>query len=100
MVLLSDGENGTSLAIKEALVNGLGVVISRHSASELDETKPYITIIPDDKMQDLEYIEQEIEKNRDISIKSRKEIREYGMETFSLTKLIAKYVKNIESIIK
>jgi len=100
MVLLSDGENGTSLAIKEALVNGLGVVISRHSASELDETKPYITIIPDDKMQDLEYIEQEIAKNREISVKSRKEIREYGMETFSLTKLIAKYVKNIESIIK
>ena len=100
MVLLSDGENGTSLAIKEALVNGLGVVISRHSASELDETKPYITIIPDDKMNDLEYIENEIVKNREVSVQSRKEIREYGMETFSLTKLIAKYVKNIESIIK
>lgn len=99
MVLLSDGENGTSLAIKEALVNGLGVVISRHSASELDTTKSYITIIPDDKMQDLEYIQNAIEENRECSVSSRKEIREYGMETFSLTKLIDKYVKNIESII-
>jgi len=100
MVLLSDGENGTSLAIKEALVNGLGVVISRHSASELDVSKPYITVIPDDKMEDLEYIQKAIEKNRKVSVKSRKKIREYGMETFSLTKLIARYVESIESIIK
>lgn len=99
MVLLSDGENGTSLAIKEALVNGLGVVISRHSASELDTSKPYITIIPDDKMEDLDYVQNAIQENRECSVKMRKEIREYGMETFSLTKLIDKYVKNIESIL-
>jgi hypothetical protein len=100
MVLLSDGENGTSLAIKEALVNGLGVVISRHSASELDITKPYITVIPDDKMNDLEYIQTAIDNNRKVSVETRSEIREYGMETFSLTKLIDKYVNNIENIIK
>lgn len=99
MVLLSDGENGTSLAIKEALVNGLGVVISRHSASELDDTKPYITIIPDDKMQDMDYIQKSIEDNRKCSVENREKIRKYGMETFSLTKLISKYVQNIESIL-
>jgi hypothetical protein len=99
MVLLSDGENGTSLAIKEALVNGLGVVISKHSASELDTSKPYITIVSDDKMQDLDYIQKVIEENRECSVASRKDIREYGMETFSLTKLIDRYVKNIESIL-
>lgn len=99
MVLLSDGENGTSLAIKEALVVGLGVVISKHSAAELDTSKEFITIIPDDKLDDLQYIQQKINENREYSSAHRSEIREYGMETFSLTKLIDKYVANIESII-
>lgn len=99
MVLLSDGENGTSLAIKEALVVGLGVVISKHSASELDTDKKFITIIPDDKLDDLDYIQNEINNNRKYSISHRKEIREYGMKTFSLSTLINKYVKNIESIL-
>lgn len=98
MVLLSDGENGTSLAIKEALVVGLGVVISRHSASELDVTKPFITVIPDEKLSDLNYITEAIHQNRVYSVQSRKEIREYGMKTFSLDSLIKKYICNIESI--
>lgn len=100
MVLLSDGENGTSLAIKEALVVGLGVVISRHSAAELDTNKEFITVIPDDKLSDMEYINQKIKENRNYSCANRQEIRDYGMKTFSLTTLIDKYVKNVESIIK
>jgi len=100
MVLLSDGENGTSLAIKEALVNGLGVVISRHSASEVDTDKPYVTVIPDDKLEDLDYVEQAVNHNRLYSAAHRNEIREYGMETFSLTKLIDKYIQNIEKILQ
>lgn len=100
MVLLSDGENGTSLAIKEALVNGLGIVISKHSASEVDTDKPFVTVIPDDKLKDIEYVTQAVEENRQYSAAHRKEIREYGMETFSLTKLIDKYVQNIEKILQ
>lgn len=100
MVLLSDGENGTSLAIKEALVVGLGVVISRHSAAELDTDKEFITVIPDDKLSDMDYINQKVKENREYSCANRQEIRDYGMETFSLTTLIDRYVKNVESIIK
>ena len=99
MVLLSDGENGTSLAIKEALVCGLGVVISRHSASELDKDKKFITIIPDDKLGDLSYIDEKIKENREYSCAHREEIREYGMDTFSLTTLIEKYVVNVQRIL-
>lgn len=98
MILLSDGENGTSLAIKEALVVGLGVVISRHSASEVDTTKPFVTVIPDNKLTDISYVTEAIESNRQISVVSRKEIRDYGMKTFSLENLIKKYIFNIESI--
>ena len=100
MVLLSDGENGTSLAIKEALVVGLGVVISRHSAAELDVCRDFITVIPDDKLNDMDYINQMIKENREYSCANREEIRQYGMDTFSLTTLIDRYVKNVESIIK
>jgi len=39
-MLLSDGENGTPLVIKEALVAGLGVVVSKYAAHDLDTSLP------------------------------------------------------------
>ena len=55
-MLLSVGENGTPLVIKECLIAGLGVVTSKYCAYELDDSLPFITIVPDDKLEDLDYI--------------------------------------------
>ena len=67
MLLLSDGENGTPLVIKEALIAGLGVVVSKYAAHDLDKSLPFVTVIPDDKWNDIEYVEQELKReSRDI----------------------------------
>ena len=98
MLLLSDGENGTPLVIKEALISGLGVVVSKYAAHDLDKSLPFVTVIPDDKWNDIEYVEQELKKNRDISVTMRKEIRQYGVDNFSWQKLVKTYVENIEGM--
>mgnify|MGYP002640732771 FL=1 len=100
LMLLSDGENGTPLVIKEALVSGLGIVCSRYCAYDLDTSLPFITIIPDDKLNDLEYVENAIEENRKISITMRKEIREYGVSNFSWENIVNQYEKDIIEIMK
>ena len=98
MILLSDGENGTPLVIKEALINGLGVVISKYAAHDVDTSLPFITVIPDDKLNDLDYVRTKIEENRQVSLAMRDQIRDYAIENFSWEKLVKLYVQNIEKM--
>lgn len=97
LVLLSDGE-ADPLVTKEALISGLGLVISEYSSANLDITKPYISVIPENKINDLEYIEKMIHENREISNKMRKEIREDSLIKYNWGNITKNYVKLIESI--
>jgi len=90
LVLLSDGE-ADPLVVKEALIAGLGIVISECSCANLDLSKQFITIIPNEKLDDLEYIENKIIENRKYSIDNREEIRKYALENFAWEKVIDKY---------
>lgn len=92
LILLSDGE-ADPLVIKEALICGLGVVISECSSANLDLNKPFISVIPDNKLNNIEYVKDIIEKNRIISISMREEIRKYAIENFTWKNIINKYIK-------
>ena len=74
------------------------MVVSKYAAHDLDKSLPFVTVIPDDKWNDIEYVEQELKKNRDISVTMRKEIRQYGVDNFSWQVLVKEYVKNIEGM--
>ena len=89
LVLLSDGE-AHPLVCLEAFAAGLGVVISQWAAANLDVSKDFITVIPEDKITDLEFVDTEIVKNRYYSVNNRPQIREYA-ESFSWTKVVEKY---------
>jgi glycosyltransferase involved in cell wall biosynthesis len=97
LVLLSDGE-ADPLVTKEALMAGLGLVISEFSQAGLDIEKPFIDVIPESKINDLSYVESIIEKNRQVSITMRDEIRKYAIEEFDWNNIVKKYLKLIESI--
>ncbi len=98
LVLLSDGE-AHPLVCLEAFAAGLGVVISQWAAANLDVSKDFITVIPEDKINDLEFVDGEIVRNRYYSVNNRPEIREYA-ESFSWTKVVEKYyVPAMEKII-
>ena len=94
LVLLSDGE-ADPLVTKEALMAGLGLVISEFSTANLDLSKPYIDVIPESKIKDVDYVKDIISENRKKSISMRNEIREYGLSNFSWEVIIDKFTKII-----
>ena len=90
LLLLSKGE-ADPLVVKEALMCGLGVVINATSSKNL-LPNDFITIIEDDKMEDLNYIQNKIDENREKSILLRNKIRKYAEDTFSWNVFINKYI--------
>lgn len=90
LILLSDGE-ADPLVVKEALIAGLGLVISECACANLDLSLPFITVIPNDKRADLHYVKREIVRNRLISLKHRAEIREYGLTKFAWNAILDQY---------
>ena len=98
LVLLSDGE-AHSLVIMEAFAAGLGVVISEYAVANLDVDKEFITVIPEKKIKDIEYVEGQIIRNREYSIHHRQEILEYGKQ-FEWKKMLKEhYLPSVEKLI-
>ena len=95
LILLSDGE-AHPLVCCEALVCGLGLVISEFATANLDTTLPFIDVIPNSRLNDLAYIEEVIKKNRETCLSMRQEIRDYGIRTFSWRNVVNHYVRLLE----
>ena len=98
LVLLSDGE-AHPLVCMEALACGLGVVVSQFGTANLDTSKDFIDVIPEDKIGDIGYIESVIIKNREYSTLHRKEILQYSKQ-FSWENVLKNYyIPNVEKVI-
>jgi len=97
LVLLSDGE-AHPLVCMEALAAGLGVVVCEWGKANLDPNKEFITIISEDKINDINYIENQIVKNREYSISHREEILEYAKQFDWETVIQNYYLPNIEKM--
>jgi hypothetical protein len=99
-VLLSSVENTTPLVVKEALICGLGVVVSEQVSMELDTRLDFIDVIPEDKIEDLSYVQNVLEKNKEYSVKNRNKIRDYGIKTFGLSNILEfEYVPKLQSLV-
>jgi hypothetical protein len=97
LLLISEGE-ADPLVVKEALIAGLGVVVNKSSAENLDTSKDFITVIDDDRKDDIEYIREVLEENKKIARNKRAEIRAYGIEKFDIAKECEKYLTIIKSV--
>lgn len=97
LLLISNGE-ADPLVIKEALVAGLGIVINESAAANLI-SKDFISIIPNDKIDDLSYIKDMIEHNKQVSKDKRDEIRKYGILNFDINVICRSYIDIITTII-
>ena len=95
LVLASDGE-ADPLVVKEALVAGLGVVVSRYAAANLDVSQPFITVLQPNMTVDA--IDAAIAENRRVSISMRDAIRAYS-EQFTWNNRVKHYVNTLYSLI-
>ena len=73
------------------MIAGLGLVVSEEASANLDRNKEFIDIVSLKDIENLEYIEN-IDKNNIIkSSKLRGQIREYGINNFSLKNFVNNY---------
>jgi len=98
LILLSDGE-AHPLVCMEAFAAGLGVVVSEWGTANLDLDRKFISVVPEDKIEDISFIEEIIVKNREYSIEHRQEILDYAKEFEWCTILKKHYLPNIEKIV-
>jgi glycosyltransferase involved in cell wall biosynthesis len=98
LVLLSDGE-AHPLVCLEGMAAGLGLVISEFATANLDTTLDWIDVIPESRINDIDYISNVIKENRDKSIRNRHKIREYVTNNFSYDKIVDLYLDEIKKII-
>tara|TARA_R100001594_G_scaffold2905_1_gene11219 strand:+ start:622 stop:1575 length:954 start_codon:yes stop_codon:yes gene_type:complete len=98
LVLLSDGE-AHPLVCLEAFAAGLGVVVSEWAAANLDTDREFITVIAEEKINDVGFVEAMIVKNRNYCNNNREEIIEYAKE-FDWVNVVDKYyVSAMQTII-
>jgi glycosyltransferase involved in cell wall biosynthesis len=90
LVLISERE-AHGIVIIEAMFAGLGIVCSENVFKNFNINAPWFTIIPENKIHDIPFIEIELERNRKIAIQHRNEIREYALKTFD----IDRYIENL-----
>jgi glycosyltransferase involved in cell wall biosynthesis len=90
LVLLSDGE-AHPLVCLEAMSAGLGLVISEWATANLDLDLPFIDVIPESRIHDVEYVENIIKLNREKSVTMRAKIRNYVITNFSWKKIVKDY---------
>lgn len=98
LVLLSDGE-ADPLVVKEALIAGLGVVVTPVAAANLDLSQPFIHVIPFEKLNDPVFVVQVIKKNQTVSLENREIIRDYGIRNFHWSHLVSIYVCLLKTLI-
>ena len=99
LLLISQGE-ADPLVVKEALISGLGVVVNQSSSENLDVSNDFITVLDDNKMDDLQYIREKIQENMAICIAKRQTIRNYGIESFDIQAEVRKYLKLVHQLIQ
>jgi glycosyltransferase involved in cell wall biosynthesis len=99
LILLSDGE-ADPLVTKEAMVAGLGLVLSEAATANLDLNQPFITVVPETEIKNSAFVKTEIEKNRIIAAEMRSEIRKHAIENFSWKKIIPEYINIVKRIIR
>ena len=97
LCLLSAAE-AAPLVCPEALLAGLGLVLSERATANLD-AKPWITIVPTGRLGDLDHVRTVLRENREISVRAREEIRAYGLARFSWSEIYRRYADVVRGLL-
>jgi glycosyltransferase involved in cell wall biosynthesis len=97
LVLLSRYE-AAPLVTCEALMAGLGLVVSEAAAANLDTTLPFIEVVPESLVDNREVVEHAIRHNQCVASAMRNEIREYALAHFDWKNLVSDYLSTLTAL--
>jgi glycosyltransferase involved in cell wall biosynthesis len=97
LVLLSQSE-AAPLVTCEALVAGLGVVVSENAAANLDRDQPFVHVVPEQRIEDRAYLRDAILENQRVAATMRRRIREYGVAKFDWDGIVRQYLREVEQM--
>jgi hypothetical protein len=98
LALLSQAET-SPLAIREALMAGLGLVVSEAAAIDLDLSLPFIDVVPESRIDDRSYLETVLRKNQAAARTMRPKIRQYAIDHFGASRMISSYLGTLQSLL-
>lgn len=78
-----------------ALAAGLGLVISEAMACNINTELPFVTVVPEARIDDIDFLEKSIAENRSASIPRRRQIRQYAVSNFDWELLTKSYLENV-----
>ena len=81
-------------------MSGLGLVVSESAAVNLPLDRPFIDVIPEDRITDRQFIQKVIRTNQCKSVALRKEIRHYAETHLDWKQLVAGYLKQLEIFLR
>jgi hypothetical protein len=91
--LVSDGENGTPLSVKESLGAGLGVVVTAAAASELPSDWFWATVVSEATVRNPAALQSACTTNRLVTAALRPLIREKAKALWDWSVLVPRYVE-------
>ena len=71
------------------------MVVSECASANLDITRPWITVIPNDKLDNLPFVATQIAENRKVALAAREDIRKYGLSKFGWSGILAEYIASL-----
>ncbi len=98
LVMLSEGENGTPLVVKEGMAAGLGCVLSKSAANELPPDLPWVTVLSEEDIAKPTLVETAIEQNRMTCRSMRTQIRNWVQENWDMETFLKEYVKDLSKV--
>jgi len=94
LVLLSDGE-ADPLVVKEAMMCGLGVVLSESASQGVNTDLPFVTVVRDCYIPNTHFVRSCIYHNRRVSQKLREQIRHYALRECDYLGNALKYARTV-----
>ena len=79
---MCEKEGPSPIILKYAMAAGCGIVISSACQANLDTSKPWITLLEENRINDIEYVKRMIENNHTICNGIRDTIRTYAKNEF------------------
>lgn len=86
--------------VGEALMAGLGVVVSEAAAANLDRRQPFVTVVSEAAMASPDRLAEAIKMNQQVALTMRGRIRQYALDNFEWGRIVPAYLDHLTTFLE